>query len=205
MIRTLRLEEEIILHENLLNILPEDEEQTLAFLELEYQNESLSWPHTVPAFNPQAALWAARYLYTAAQVILFRKALAPETETFLKTPGPEINPGTILSVDLCFRFMPDIMEQLHVIDSEDPLLPVFEEQLRQWHYSGMRYELENDKLEMQVYLDDPCLRQLYCERVVRNKNIRLAQKAEIQTLIRSYMGMYETFYWKEFNLIASHE
>ncbi len=198
MIRTLRQEEQIILYANILEIQPPDLEKTVEFLAAEYQAECFSYPHTPPAFDPEAASWGARYVYTASQVILFRQALDPLTDAFLKEDGPECSSASILSADLCLRFLPDILDQLHAIDSLDPLRPVLENRLEKWHYSGIRYDLEN-------CLSDRCLAQLYAERVVRCKKLQLAAKSELYPLIKSFMGIHEQSYWNEFTLIASHE
>ena len=70
MIQALRQHEEIVLYQNVLNISEIEAAEVGAFLEFEYKQESLSYPQLIPYFDPIAALWSAKTVYLAAQLIL---------------------------------------------------------------------------------------------------------------------------------------
>ena len=72
MIKHLRECEEVILYEKVISWENTEEQDLIDFLSQEYQNESLNYPYQISEFNPHAALWAAKTIYLAAQLILYR-------------------------------------------------------------------------------------------------------------------------------------
>lgn len=179
MIQTLREKEEIILYKNILSISDEEKETVLFFLEKEYQSEALEFPFTSPEFHPAAALWAAETVYYACQFILFRENDDAKMEDFFPAFQFEVSPATILSVDLCFRFVPDMLRQLSLIDPEDSLISILEKYLKTWHFSGINYSLDFKEIELDIIFTNPCLQQLYLNRITTYKNIYLAKMTKV--------------------------
>ena len=201
MIQTLREKEEIILYENILSINTQERETVLLFLEKEYQSEALEFPFTSPAFHPQAALWAAETVYYACQFILFRENDEDKMEDFFPAFQFEISPTTILSVDLCFRFVPDMLRQLSLIDPEDSLISILEKHLKIWHFSGINYSLVFKEIELDIIFSNPCLQQLYLNRITTYKNIHLAKTPKVNQLLKANFGIYEETFWPNFKTI----
>lgn len=137
MIQTLRAKEEIILYKNILSASTIEKENLVLFLEQEYQAEALEFPFIPQRFHPQAALWAAETVHYAAQSILFRENHEDKMEGYFPAFQFEVSPSSILSVDLCFRFVPEILRQLSLIDQEDLLISILEKHLKAWHFSGI--------------------------------------------------------------------
>lgn len=205
MIQTLRQQEEIILYKNILSISESEKESIVLFLEKEYQTEALDFPFTPPAFHPQAARWAAETVYYAGQFILFRENDEAKMEDYFPTFEFEISPSTILSVDLCFRFLPDMLRQLSLIDPEDALIAILEKQLYTWHFSGINYSLDFKEIDLAIIISNPCLQQLYLNRITNYKNIPLAKRPEINQLLKANFGIYEETFWPNFKTITLNE
>lgn len=205
MIKTLRQQEEIILYQNILSTSEEEKEKVILFLEKEYQVESLEFPFISPEFHKEAALWAAETVYYASQFILFRENDAAKMEDYFPTFQFEITPASILSVDLCFRFVPDMLRQLSLIDSEDLLISILEKYLKIWHFSGINYSLELGEENWKIIFSNPCLQQLYLNRITTHKNIKLAKLPKINPLLKANFGLFEETFWPNFKTIKVND
>ncbi len=201
MIQTLRAKEEIILYKNILSISALEKENIILFLEDEYQTEALDFPFTPPAFDSAAALWAAETVYYASQFILFRENDETKMEDYFPSFQFDVTPATILSVDLCFRFLPDMLRQLSLIDAEDSLIVILEKYLKTWHFSGINYTLDFKEIELEVIFSNPCLQQLYLNRITTHKNIPLAKLPKINQLLKANFGIFEETFWPNFKTL----
>jgi hypothetical protein len=200
MIQNLRKHEDVLLYDNILNTTVEDEKEVVDFLNEEYSLEALNHPYQSPEFNSHASLWAAKTVYISAQLILYRENKDADLSTLLPGFTSEVNTAAVLSADLCLRFLPDLIIQLKLIDSEDALIQVLEATLKQWHYSSVRYTQDIDLLDFAVVNSDPCLHQLYCNRIVQQRSMALAKHPVFYDSIRSQLGIYGSELWNEFSL-----
>jgi len=205
MITTLLTNEEVILYENRLSISEEERVKVNILLQEKFSEESTNYPFSVPSFNQEAALWAAEYVYITAQLLLYRKDDAKDLKSLLPTAEFDVTASSILSVDLCFRFIPDMIRELQFIDPEDPLLPVLETELNKWHYSGIKYITDLEPINLDILFTNQCLQQLYLNRVVDYKNKKLAQHPQLNALLTENFGIYEEEYWNTFKSIITHE
>ncbi len=191
----LRQREEVLLFANVLNIKPIEQREVLQLLHEEYRTEALNYPHQAPAFDEAAALWAAQTVYWSAQFILYRENNAADLEEILKDFEGQTSPSAMLSVDLCLRFLPAMLVQLKMIDPEDEMVEILEKILHRWHYSGVNYPLEIEQLNMKPVMDNPCLLQLYLNRIIEHKKIKLAENEIFKPHIKSNLGMYANEFW----------
>jgi len=198
MVQHLRQHEEVMLFGNILHIDEADAAEAVAYLQEQYRAESLEYPHTAPPFDAAAALWAAKTMNMAAQLLLYRENKPDDLGALFPAFDREIDKASVLSADLCLRFLPDTLRELKIIDSLDPLILILENILHQWHYSGIHYPLDLSKVELERNLADPCLRQLYLDRIIYYKNISLAQHELFRRHISAALGLYASDYWKEF-------
>lgn len=196
MIQHLWQEEEVMLYGNLLEISDEDVQEVITFLKEQYRIEALDYPHQAPAFDEAAALWGAKTIYLAAQLLLYRNTEIEDLPA-LFPPLELTNPSAVLSVDLCLRFLPELIKELSVIDVEDPLIPLLVKLLETWHYSGINYELDVETLNFEKLKTDACLQQLYCDRVVHYKKLKLAQHPSVKPMILANLGDYVKEFWNE--------
>lgn len=206
MVKSIRQNEEVMLYANILEITEEESIKVIEFLKSEYQLESFNYPFCTPAFNSEAALWAAKLLYIAAQLMLYRENKEADLEKLITEFNREIKPSEILSADLCLRFLPAIIVQLKIIDPEDRLISILEGHLKRWHYSAINYTLEIENLDFKQIHESPTLEQLYINRIIEYKKIKLAKLPKFKQRIDAHLGIYVKEFWNEFNIETSeHE
>ena len=201
MIQHLRQTEEVVLYANVLSISENELARVGTFLAGEYQRESLNYPFHRPFFHTSAAIWGAQTLYISAQLLLYRKHAGDKLRELFPKPDFLSSPETMLSADLCLRFLPGIYEELENIDPEDPLLPILEEILIQWHYSSISNVKVSEKINHQLITSklklDPCFRQLYVDRIIKYKNHVLAAQPFLNREVQAVLGIHGEQFWPE--------
>ncbi|MBE7173549.1 MAG: hypothetical protein INR73_23455 [Williamsia sp.] len=204
-IQHLRQQEEVLLFNNLLEVTVQQREEAAQYLAEAYQHESINYPFQVPVFDQAAALWAAQTVYTASQLVLYRKhgitELAQLLPAYSKAPGA----AAMLSADLLLRFLPSLINQLKVYDPEDGLVEVLENHLKAWHYSGVNYSLPVHELSFDVVVSHPCLYQLYIDRVIEYRRLPLAEHPQLISGVRASLGMFAAVYWNEFQQVIQKD
>jgi hypothetical protein len=198
-IQNLRQHEEIMLYNNVLDISDEDAQEVTAYLKKEYLREAIDYPHKILLFDTNSAFWAAKTVYIAAQLMLYRAHDTHDIDLLLTDFEGECTPESALSADLCLRFLPDILVQLRFINLEDPLIPRLENILQRWHYSGISYNLDAEKLDFGNLFSAPCVQQLYINRVIEYKKMNIATRLECHDLVRANLGIYGHEFWPNFN------
>jgi MoxR-vWA-beta-propeller ternary system domain bpX4 len=195
----LRTVEHVILY-NKLTVVPYKEEQdVIAFLEGEYERESTDYPFTPPPFSAAAALWAAKTVYFAAQLFLYRENKATELATLLPAYSGSIDASAMLSADLCLRFLPGVKYALEAVDVNDALLPVIEQHLLSFPYSGVGRDGEFTAPDTATISNNDCLMQLYLDRITEKKAANWANQPIINSAIRANMGNHKNDLWRELN------
>jgi MoxR-vWA-beta-propeller ternary system protein len=194
----LRSHEEVLFYNRFTNIPPEEEFLVKDLLKIEYMNECPDYPFAGPAYDEQAACWAAKTVYFALQLMLNREKKGPELKDILPAYAGEITPGAVLSADLCLRFLPEILHKTRAIDGEDALIPVLEAHLQVWHYSGIDYPLNQEALDFDVIFSNPCTKQLYIDRMMERKALLLAEIPLLKQEVKICLGDYGKILWKEF-------
>lgn len=196
MITRLYQQGEIVLYNNVLNIPADEALVTGDFLREVYDWEKQNYPFTAPEFDWTAALWSAKIVYFSAQLLLYRENAIDEVETLLLPYTENPNASNILSVDICLRFLPDILNKLKAVDSEDEIIPILEKFLVQWHYSAFNFTTEETNLNFDPIISDDCLRQLYCDRIIAHKDFKRARHEAIRPFVVGSLGDYEAIFWK---------
>ncbi|MBP9136445.1 MAG: hypothetical protein KBF31_05505 [Chitinophagales bacterium] len=194
----LRTKEEIILYDKLFDIKEGDEALVKEFLQIEFNIESKNHPFSTPKYDAESALWAAKIVYTACQILLYREHKEAELTDLLPAFTQPITTEAILSADLCLRFLPQILAEAKLIDPEDYLIPILESILNQWHYSGIGIPLSLKNLDFELIFSNPCLEQLYIDRVIDKKDKKRAELPQMLEKIRATLGNYTEKYWNEF-------
>lgn len=135
----LREQEEMLIYDRFTSPTPKEEKAVANLLREEYTREVLNFPGVAPSFEPEAAVWAARIVFNASQLLLSREKDEKDLVELLPDHPGAMTPGAILSADLCLRCLPDVIEKAKDINPDDPLIGLLEEILQQWHYSGIGY------------------------------------------------------------------
>jgi MoxR-vWA-beta-propeller ternary system domain bpX4 len=201
----LRTNEEIIIYDKLLSFSDEDIQLVADFLEIEYESEILNVPNKAPAFNKKAAVWGAKIIYTACQLILYRENKEDELPSLFPAFENEINVDTIFSADLCLRFLPQIITETKHIDPDDKLINILEAILKQWHFSSIGYNLKTADLNFEIIFGNECLQKLYVDRVIEKKDTEKATFPVVQKKIKEVFGIHGLQFWKELKLEDNNE
>ena len=200
MITRLYQQSEIVLYNNVLNIPADEALVTGDFLREAYDWEKQNYPFIAPEFDWTAALWSAKIVYFSAQLLLFREKTIEEIETLLRPYPDNPTPSNILSIDICLRFLPDILTKLKTIDSDDEIIPILEAFLVQWHYSAFKYPIEETNLDFKAVVSNDCIRQLYANRIIAHKAFRRARHEAIRPYVIGSLGDYEDIFWKDLSV-----
>jgi len=193
----LRTVEHVILYNKLMVISKTEENDTVLFLESEYENEILEYPGTAPKFNSGAALWAAKTLYFAVQLLLYREHKISDLEEFLAAYKEETDAAAILSADLCLRFLPQVMEEMKKIDADDPAIAILENHLIQFHYAAIGFQIDSEKINFDILGSNDCLQQLYLDRIVERKAVKSAENDFIKKQLEIGFGDYKKIFWPQ--------
>lgn len=198
-ISQLRLNEEIILYDKIIAFTQEDELLVKQFLQIEYDTEKIHYPYTPPIFDDSAALWAAKTLYLICQFILHRSQHPKEIHDILTTYNGPLSASSILSADLCLRFIPQALKGTKTIDPDDELINIVEQLIKPWHYSTIGYDINFEIAEFETIEQNQCLLQLYTDRVIEHKDNKRLKYPVILQQVKASLGLYSPKFWKEIN------
>ncbi|WP_426276274.1 hypothetical protein ACN9MN_15165 [Chryseobacterium sp. S-02] len=196
----LRKEECITIFADVKKISPKEEQEVAEYFETEFEKERLEFLSDQIPFDKEAAIWAAKILYHSVQLYLVRENTEKDLVKLIPGFKGKLNLSSKLSADLSLRFLPQIVIALKNVDADDPLIPLLENILKQFHYSGVELNLELEHLNWREELKDTTYRKLYLERIVDNKTYRLAEIPCIHELLTAEFGWYKNVFWKELKI-----
>lgn len=169
---------------------PEELDEAAGLLETFEREYRVELAHVPPPWTRAASLWAAQSLWHASRLLISRDAGPQLVRSALAEPCPEAaSPPVVYSVDLSFRFLPDLMRLARAASPDDPLVPIVDAWARHWPLSsvGMGALEITGSLD---WLDDPCLRQLYVDRILAEQDeSRLADPRTLEA-VRESVGRH---------------
>lgn len=119
----------------------------------------------VPALDIDAASWAARQLFKACQCLVDRDVDAAVVSAELSLACPVAHgPGTDYSVDLIYRFLPDLLALSRRLAPGDGVTRILETWAHEWPLSSPGVCLSGAVL-LDGFIHHPSLRRLYVDRV----------------------------------------
>lgn len=189
-IKLLRQQEKVLLFGQVLQLTPEDEQKTINFLHQAFEDEQLAHPAGCPHFHPEAALWAAKWVYHSAQFILYRQHELEDLESYLVPFAQEQSPSALVSADLCLRFLPHMLQEIRNIDNDDPIISLMEKQLLNWPYSALMGPKLEGHFHTTIVFNDPFCLHLFANRVVQEQSSEWLAYEPISAVIKSQSGMY---------------
>ena len=200
----LRTHGHLIISDDLLKTTKTEDDDVVLYLEQDYEKECLAFPFEAPKFNAKAALWASKMVYYASLLLLHRQDTKKELDTlFPDFDGPQ-NLSTIVSADLCLRYLPQICLELEHIDLQDPLVGILKKHLSNWPYSAIRSDFKIDHIDTNLYLETPTIKQLFLDRIAEKKALNWAQDKDINTALIQYLGYYKNDFWKALQPIKNN-
>lgn len=151
-------------------------------------------PGEPPPLDVAAAKWAGLRLWHACQLIAFRDLGTETFASLLENPldppnGPSEAVSQQYSVDLVFRFLPDVHRQARSAAQQDPLVEHLDRWAQQWPLSSVGLPSLAPDVEALI-VTHTCLRRLYVDRILacRAKD-RLANPC-VREAVREALGMY---------------
>ncbi|WP_125427412.1 hypothetical protein [Hymenobacter metallilatus] len=176
----------------------ENELAALAWLERAYAEDAQHQPAPVPAFEADAALWAARYLYRAVQLTVLRELDDTAVRVWLQEyPGP-VTPAAHYSADLLLRHLPDLLRLCQGLAPADALVQHLQATLHHWPLSAVGAKLAELPDPVPV-LDHPGLRLLYADRLLAARDLALARHPAVRELLHEVLGQFAPDLWPEFH------
>lgn len=198
----LRKEECITIFSDLKEISKKEEQDAADYFETEFEKERLEFLSDQIECDKETAVWAAKVLYHSAQLYLIRKDTAKDLDKLIPQFKGKKNVSSLLSADLSLRFLPQIISSLQIADPEDPLIKMLENILHQFHYSGIGFDLDLEKINWEEELKEKTYRKLYLERIVEKKAHQLAEIPYINQLLTAEFGIYKDEFWRELKIIT---
>jgi hypothetical protein len=125
--------------------LPAAEARAIDVLREEEEKCRHEFPGSAPVFDLDAGYWAARLLYRACQFFAARDLPVDAIREDLseRCPSERSWPAAIYSVDLTFRYVPDLHRLASGVATADPLVSELERMAAEWPFSGIGCTAEN--------------------------------------------------------------
>jgi hypothetical protein len=151
-------------------------------------------PVGVPPLNVASASWAAKTLYLAAQVLVFRELENDVLQTALRAAPTNMEASEQFSIDLCLRFLPDLVRLARAASPSDPLVTSLLALGADWPLSSLGISGVSlsaiGHARVQSLSKDAAVWQIYVDRVLQTGDAsRLADPAT-KTAVRVAVGAF---------------
>ncbi|QEG39811.1 hypothetical protein [Roseimaritima ulvae] len=169
----------------------EDQQQATAILCEAERVLRAAAPDTPPALNAAAALWALRVFAWAGYTALDRNQ---ERTTLPDELSPSQPDATHLdshwSVDVVFRFLPELCRRAERIAPEDKLHATLQTLAAQWPMSSVGMPIDWSVESLQMVMADDSLCRILVDRVTARADKRMAADETVQKTLRDDAGAY---------------
>lgn len=127
-------------------------------------------PHVAPELSIPVALWGATLLYEGCRFLVHRHLEAQEIDAAFQIPAPPAAPESrIYSADLLLRYLPGLSSLARGTSPDDPLNLAIRVVAQTWPLSSVGIP-DVGPLELQPILANPCLRQMYIDRILERED-----------------------------------
>jgi hypothetical protein len=159
--------------------------QLLRRLETDYRR---GLPGEAPAVSTRSAEWALRGLYRACQFLIYRELPEDLLRSDLGLPCPEpASPIVCYSVDLSFRFLPDLIRFARAASVDDPLVECLQKWAAAWPLSSVGIP-DVTPGSVDGFIDDSSLRTLYVDRILATQDQSRLTDARSAAAVRVALG-----------------
>jgi hypothetical protein len=143
-----------------------------------------------PPFDLAAARWAAVAFYRACQLVAHRHLGEPSMRAAFAAPNLDQRSAAVhYSIDLTFRYLPDLERLARSSSQNDPHLEHLRSWARQWPLSsvGMR---DIEPADASPVLDNACLLSLYVDRALEHRDLPRLADARAREAARRALGLF---------------
>jgi hypothetical protein len=151
---------------------------------------ALAFPGDAPPLEMDVALWAARQLYRASQLAVYRELDAAAIEELLRPACPSAPPTTRhWSVDLLFVFLPNLILLARTASEYDPLVVRLHEWAAEWPLSSVGVAGVSPKNVHEI-VEHAGLLQLYVDRILAKKDWSRLKDDRVRSAARQSLGAH---------------
>ena len=146
------------------------------------------FPNPVPDCDLETAAWAAGHFFSACRFVLLRDAPIDEVRAQLCGAAPPGDPAVQhFSVDLVWRFLPDLDRLTTTLAPQDPLREIFRQWGGEWPFSsvGMKGIELRPSPEL---LSHAGLCRAYIDRIVACRDTSRLRDPQIRDLVHAAIG-----------------
>ncbi len=162
-------------------------EQVLESFERQYR---LDLPGEPPSVHLPAAIWAARVLCEACRFVAYRDLGQEAMGVLSEKPNMAGDPASIhYSVDLTFRFLPDVLKQARTALERDPLVEHLLSWAQQWPLSSVGVAGVAD-VNVDAVAGQPCLLQMYVDRIIAARDWTRLADARVREAAQAAVGLF---------------
>jgi hypothetical protein len=158
-----------------------------------------------PPLVIDAARWAAVAFLRACQFAVHRDLPGDLVTQVLTQPCPgKRGSGVDYSVDLVFRFLPDLFLFVRSAAEKDPQVECLRTWGRQWPLSSVGMaDLGN--LDVSSFIEDPGLLTVYVDRVLSRGDASRLQDERVRRAVEAAVGMHRELAGKLASTLATRE
>ena len=171
-----------------------DQQQAKVFLRHQEERERLHWPGEAPGFHEAAAMWAATYLYRAAQFFVHRDFEEKQLRKSLRPYPGQLGAAEAYSADLCLRHLPRLHQKAKALAPADILVELLEQTARQFPMSSVGMDAEGP-WAVGLLLSHPSLRLMYTDRIIDHEDQSRLEDTAIQEAVHAALGTYPGVFW----------
>ena len=150
----------------------------------------LEMPGAAPQFIAPAGRWAGTRFFRACQFTVYRdvgeETLNKELAIEYREP---ISPDVHYSVDVIFRYLPDITRFAVSAAEKDPLVAHLYRWARQWPLSSVGMS-GIDNVDIVSFADNSSLLRLYADRIICSGDKSRLSHEVVRGVVRSALGIY---------------
>jgi hypothetical protein len=166
----------------------------LAELEAVYR---LDLPGDPPPLLAPAAGWAAVSLYHACQFVAYRDAGEDVIATALNNACPGGDAASLhYSVDLCFRFLPDVLRMARSAAENDPLLGYLQQWAAAWPLSSVGAPCCVESPKIDAIVNHPCLLGVYRDRIIARRDRSRLSHPRVREAVCEAVGEEAAEEWR---------
>jgi hypothetical protein len=154
----------------------------------------LDLPGEPPPLNRDVAVWAAAQFFRACQYAVFRDA-GPEFDFEPLPREAELRPlpATHYSVDLTYRFLPDLIRQTRAVAEADPLVTELLAWSCRWPLSsaGVSGAVAPDApVDVAAIVASPSLLRFYVDRIIDRRDIARLDHPAVRQAVAAALGLH---------------
>jgi hypothetical protein len=162
-------------------------EQNLANVE---RQSRLDLPGEPPPLSAPAAIWAATTFREACRFVAFRDLDPVAMGVLAQRPNLSADPPSIhYSVDLTFRFLPDVICQARTASEQDPLVAHLLQLAREWPLSSVGIAGVAD-VNVDAVVGHPCLLRMYADRIIVARDWTRLSSPRVREAVQCAVGLF---------------